>query len=100
MIWLHLYVEHVMRAQLPQDTIIFMIKKTNITGIPRKTAALYIQMASDNFFVLIIWNNDLSNMAELPSFSPPASESTLQHRTSPLRQARMRPKLKAAPVYI
>ena len=45
-------------------------------------------------------NNDLSNMAELPSFSPPASESTLQHRTSPLRQARMRRKLKAAPVYI
>ena len=39
-------------------------------------------------------------MAELPSFSPPASESTLQHRTSPLWQAHMRPKLKAAPVYI
>ena len=39
-------------------------------------------------------------MAELPSFSPLASESTLQYRTSPLRQARMRPKLKAAPVYI
>ena len=37
-------------------------------------------------------NNDLSNMAELPSFSPPASESTLQYRTSPPRQARMRPK--------
>ena len=45
-------------------------------------------------------NSDLSNMAELPSFSPPASESTLQYRTSPPRQARMRPKLKAAPVYI
>ena len=28
-------------------------------------------------------NSDLSNMAELPSFSPPASESTLQYRTSP-----------------
>ena len=45
-------------------------------------------------------NSDLSNMVELPSFSPPASESTLQYRTSPLRQARIRPKLKAAPVYI
>ena len=45
-------------------------------------------------------NSDLSNMAELPSFSPPASESTLQYRTSPPRQARMRPKLKAAPMYI
>ena len=45
-------------------------------------------------------NSDLSNMAELPSFSPPASESTLQYRTSPSRQARMRPKIKAAPVYI
>ena len=45
-------------------------------------------------------NSDLSNMAELPSFSPPASESTLQYRTSPPRQARMRPKLKAAPVNI
>ena len=45
-------------------------------------------------------NSDLSNMAELPSFSPPASESTLQYRTSPPRQARMRPKIKAAPVYI
>ena len=32
-----------------------------------------------------IANSDLSNMAELPSFSPPASESTLQYRTSPLR---------------
>ena len=45
-------------------------------------------------------NSDISNMEELPSFSPPASESTLQYRTSPLRQARMRQKLKAAPVYI
>ena len=45
-------------------------------------------------------NSDLSNMAEFPSFSPPASESTLQYRTSPLRQARIRPKLKAALVYI
>ena len=45
-------------------------------------------------------NSDLSNMAELPSFWPPASESTLQYRTSPLRQARMRPKFKAAPAYI
>ena len=42
----------------------------------------------------------LSNMAELSSFSPPASESTLQYRTSPPQQARMRSKLKAAPVYI
>ena len=46
------------------------------------------------------FNNDLSDMAELPSFSPSASESTIEYRTSPLRQARMRPKLKAAPVYI
>ena len=45
-------------------------------------------------------NSDISNMEELPSFSPPASESTLQYRTSPLRQARMKPKLKAGPVYI
>ena len=44
--------------------------------------------------------SDISNMAELPSFWPPASESTLQYRTSPLRQTRMRPKLKAAPAYI
>ena len=49
--------------------------------------------------VLTLPNSDLSNMAELPSFSPPASESTLQYRTSPLRQAHMRPKLKAAPVH-
>ena len=46
------------------------------------------------------WNSDLSNMAELLSFSRPTSESTPQCRTSPLRQARMRPKVKAAPVYI
>ena len=39
-------------------------------------------------------------MAELPSFSPPASKNTIEYRTSPLREARMRPKLKAAPVYI
>ena len=45
-------------------------------------------------------NNDFSDMAELPSFSPPAWESTIEYRTSPLRQARMRPKRKAAPVYI
>ena len=45
-------------------------------------------------------NNDLSDMAELPSFLPPASESAIEYRTSPLRQARMRPKLKAAPMYI
>ena len=37
-------------------------------------------------------------MAELPPFSPPASGSTMKYRTSPLRQAHMRPKLKAAPV--
>ena len=55
------------------------------------------QILNGNFLVI---NCDISNMAELPSFSPPASESTLQYRTSPLRQARMRPKLKAAPVYI
>ena len=30
MIWLHHYVEHVTRAQLPQDTIIFMIKKKSL----------------------------------------------------------------------
>ena len=45
-------------------------------------------------------NSDLSDMAGLPSFSPPASESTIEYRTSPLRQAHMRPKLKAAPMYI
>ena len=45
-------------------------------------------------------NSDLSDMAELPPFSPPASKSTLEYRTSPLWQASMRPKLKAAPVYI
>ena len=45
-------------------------------------------------------NSDLSDMAELPPFSPPASKSTLEYRTSPLWQAGMRPKLKAAPVYI
>ena len=45
-------------------------------------------------------HRDLSDMAELPSFSPPASESTMEYRTSPLQQANMRPKLKAAPVYI
>ena len=45
-------------------------------------------------------NSDLSEMAELSSFSPPASESPIEYRTSLLWQARMRPKLKAAPVYI
>ena len=53
-------------------------------------------------FFNMLWdiNSDLSNMAEIPSFSPPAWESTVEYRTSPLRQACMRPKLKAAPVYI
>ena len=46
------------------------------------------------------FNSDLSDMAEIASFSPPAWESTVEYRTSPLRQACMRPKLKAAPVYI
>ena len=41
-----------------------------------------------------------SNANALESFSPPAWESTIEYRTSPLRQARMKPKLKAAPVYI
>ena len=45
-------------------------------------------------------HRDLSDMAELPSFPPPASESSMEYRTSPLQQANMRPKLKAAPVYI
>ena len=42
-------------------------------------------------------NNDLSDMAELPPFSPPASKSTVENKTSPLRQAGMRPKLKTSP---
>ena len=46
------------------------------------------------------YNSDLSDMAELPSFSPPAWESTIEYRRSPLRQTRMRTELKAAPVYI
>ena len=50
--------------------------------------------------IIMEHNNDLSDLAELPSFSPPAMESIIEYRTSALRQARMRPKLKAAPVYI
>ena len=50
--------------------------------------------------LLIDRNNDLSDMAELPSFSPPASESTIEYRTSPLQLARIRPKLKSPPVNI
>ena len=45
-------------------------------------------------------NSDLSDMAELPVFLPPTSESTIEYRTSPLRQACIRPKLKAACVHI
>ena len=44
--------------------------------------------------------DDLSDMAELLSFSPPASESTIEYRTSLPRQARMRPKPQTAPTYI
>ena len=51
-------------------------------------------------YLLIDRNSDLSDMAELPSFSPPASESTIEYRTSPLRLARIRPKLKSPPVNI
>ena len=56
----------------------------------------------DSFGIeLFCWTqSDISDMAELPSSSPPASESTIEYRTSQLRQARMTPKLKAAPVYI
>ena len=45
-------------------------------------------------------NSDLSDLAELLSFSPSTSEITIEYRTSPLWQAHMRPKLKAAPVHI
>ena len=39
-------------------------------------------------------------MAAPPSFSPPASESTIEYKKSPLPLAHLRPKLKAAQVYI
>ena len=76
----------------------FELRKTTLSPILHYKCHHWTDIAwsIDNF----LQNSDLSNMAELPSFSPPASESTLQYRTSPLRQARMRPKLKAAPVYI
>ena len=49
---------------------------------------------------VFIDSSHLSDLAELLSFSPPASESTIEYRTSSLWQARTRPKLKAAPVYL
>ena len=47
------------------------------------------------------FNSDRLDLVELPSLSPRTSKSTLEYRTtSPLRPAHMRPKLKAAPMYI
>ena len=73
--------------------------KFHSSGVTGRPQILHMPHAASYVFLVLSYS-DLSNMAELPSFSPPASESTLQYRTSPPRQARMRPKLKAAPVHI
>ena len=75
------------------------------TSIPHKSFRPEIQGASWNLTkyptVKTLTNNrDLSDLAELPPFLPPTLESTIEYRTSPFRQARMRPNLKATLVYI
>ena len=84
-----------------EDSILYMF--ADDTKLSREIMdAVDNQINQDDIDGMDSWsiNSDISNMAELPSFSPPASESTLQYKTSPLRQAHMRPKLKAAPMYI
>ena len=75
---------HYVSSHWQLDCLINIFRIT--TKETTQSSLLFTQHAT---LVSHIHNSDLSDMAEIASFSPPAWESTIEYRTSPLQQACM-----------